>query len=230
MAYNYIMNTQKNSTPYKTLATIAAATALTALALRASRRSGVTDDDLAQSLPGDNIIPDAGYVADRATIINATPEDIWPWLIQLGRDRAGWYAPTWLERLLVWNKAKRGARHIVPAFQKLRVGDVVPDWGPGELEVLAKHAPHVLIYGSVKPRDSEGYIPGDYLFSWVHTVEQISPTQSRVYTRLRMRTADSPVLNALAPVAGVFDYATMVTMYAGLKQNVEAATQRVHKD
>ena len=96
---------------------------------RIGERSGVTDEDIARTLPGDELVNAPHMIADRATVIDAPAEHIWPWLMQLGKARAGWYFPAWLERVL---PAKaRGAREILPAFQTYAQGDLVPDYGPG---------------------------------------------------------------------------------------------------
>jgi hypothetical protein len=185
------------------------------IALRVGRRSGVDTNDLKRSLPGDSIIIAPAYVADRATLINAPAEEVWPWIVQLGKGRAGWYSPVWLERLLVWNPKKRGARTLLPQFQALKTGDVVADWGPGSLEVLDIKTGSYLLYGSIKPGDDIG----NYLFSWVHMLEKIDDTSCRLHTRLRIRSAN-PVFNAFALFGGVFDWATIVIMYSGLKYNL----------
>jgi hypothetical protein len=57
-----------------------------------------TDDELQAALPGDEIVPDA-IVSTRAIDIQAPPAAVWPWLIQMGQDRAGFYSYDWLERL-----------------------------------------------------------------------------------------------------------------------------------
>ena len=51
-------------------------------------------------LPGDDLIPDAGVVLDRAAEFACSAEVLWPWIVQLGKDRAGWHLPDWLERLV----------------------------------------------------------------------------------------------------------------------------------
>src|SRR5579862_2507543 len=53
----------------------------------------------ALELPGDHLIPDADVVLDRRARLTATPEQVWPWLVQLGKGRAGWYMSRRLERL-----------------------------------------------------------------------------------------------------------------------------------
>jgi len=185
------------------------------VSLRLGRQSGVTNIDKARSLPGDEIIARPAYIADRATTIQASADEVWPWLVQLGKGRGGWYAPVWLERLLVWNPKKRGVRTILPQFQRLKPGDIVPDWGPGTLEVIGLTPKKVLLYGSVQPRDEEG----QYLFSWVHVLEETTDHSCRLYTRLRIRRS-SWLFALVTPFAGLIDWATMVVLYAGLKYNV----------
>ena len=91
-------------------------------------RSGVSDAEVALPLPGDDLVPDATDVIDRAVTLPAPPAAVWPWLVQLGKGRAGWYFPRRLERVL----PKRGLRRIEPSLQQVAVGDDIPDWGPGE--------------------------------------------------------------------------------------------------
>ena len=82
------------------------------------RRSGATDAETALALPGDELVPAAGEVVDRCTTLAAPPEQVWPWIAQLGKGRAGWYFPGTVERLLP--KRGRGLRAIDPALQHAR--------------------------------------------------------------------------------------------------------------
>lgn len=74
-------------------------------------------------LPGDELVPDARYVMDHAVEIQAPPEAVWPWLVQIGQDRAGFYSHDWLERLI--GDDVRSADRIHPEWQALEVGDLV---------------------------------------------------------------------------------------------------------
>ena len=58
-----------------------------------------TRAEAAARLPGDDLV-DANVVMDRATTLPGTAEDVWPWLVQLGKGRAGWYLPRRAERLV----------------------------------------------------------------------------------------------------------------------------------
>jgi hypothetical protein len=86
-------------------------------------RWGSTDTELNAALPGDALVPDAHYSIQHAVSIRAAPEAIWPWLLQMGQDRGGFYSYDWLERLIgdeIWN-----ADRIHPEWQSRQVGDLV---------------------------------------------------------------------------------------------------------
>lgn len=78
---------------------------------------------------GDDILADADTVYDQRKTINAAPEDVWPWLVQWGKGRGGWYVPSKFEKVLP--EKYRSAPTINPAWQALKVGDSVPDYGLG---------------------------------------------------------------------------------------------------
>jgi hypothetical protein len=75
-------------------------------------------------LPGDDLVPDASWVIDRRLDLDAAPEQLWPWLVQLGKARGGWYLPRSIDWLLP--ERRRGARRILPQFQEVAVGDDTP--------------------------------------------------------------------------------------------------------
>lgn len=79
----------------------------------------MTMDDV-NTPPGDELVPAANMIFDHRTIIVATPEDIWPWLIQLGKRRAGWYLPAHLERLLPAGSCSHPPSPDAPSSSRLR--------------------------------------------------------------------------------------------------------------
>lgn len=87
-------------------------------------RWGATDEETRLSLPGDELLPDPAFRTTHAIAIGAPPEMVWPWLVQLGQGRGGFYSYDWLENLMGLNI--RTADRILPEFQDLEVGDVVP--------------------------------------------------------------------------------------------------------
>jgi len=84
-------------------------------------RWGATDEEVARAVPGDDVVKSPTFNATRAVTINAQPEEIFPWLVQIGFKRAGWYSYDWLD-----NAGIHSAEHILPEFQHLAVGDMIP--------------------------------------------------------------------------------------------------------
>jgi uncharacterized protein YndB with AHSA1/START domain len=82
---------------------------------------GASPNEIAEALPGDDLLPDAQFQATRAITIDAPPEAVWPWLVQVGCLRAGWYSNDLLDNL-----GHPSARSIVPHLQHLDVGQWVP--------------------------------------------------------------------------------------------------------
>ena len=103
-----------------------------ATAATAERNWGSTKAERAALLPGDELVPEPATVTTRAVDIAAPAEDVWPWLVQLGQDRAGMYSYDWLENLSGLHI--HSADRIHPEWQQLAVGDrvrLVPTgWGP----------------------------------------------------------------------------------------------------
>jgi hypothetical protein len=89
---------------------------------------GATAEDVSRKLPGDELLPDATLVSNRAVTIDAPPSAIWPWLVQMGSGRGGVYTYDWIENLFGLNM--HSARQILPQFQDLKIGDELP-LGPG---------------------------------------------------------------------------------------------------
>jgi hypothetical protein len=90
-------------------------------------RWGATDEEVAWALPGDELLP-AANVTTRAITIDGRPEQVWPWLVQLGYGRAGWYSYDWID-----NDGRPSATWVVPKLQRLEPGDqilMVPGMGP----------------------------------------------------------------------------------------------------
>ncbi len=86
-------------------------------------RWGATPAEIASALPGDELLPSPAEIVNRAVTIQAPPEQIYPWLLQLGADKAGMYSYTWLENLIACPQTN--ADRIHPEWQDLKVGDPV---------------------------------------------------------------------------------------------------------
>jgi hypothetical protein len=113
-------------------------------------RWGATDEEVRRSLPGDELDSPHGYrpISTRAITINAPPEEVWPWLVQMGSGRAGFYTHEWVERLLFITYADgHSATCIHPEWQELHVGDRVPYSRFNTVDVMMVDRPRCLIAG-----------------------------------------------------------------------------------
>ncbi len=88
-------------------------------------RWGTTDEELARTFPGADLIPDGRPSSTLAVTIEAPPAEVWPWLVQMGWERAGWYSWDLLD-----NGGRTSAREIHPEWQDLSVGDRLMAWSP----------------------------------------------------------------------------------------------------
>ena len=175
--------------------------------------------------PGDELVDPADVVMDRAFTVPGPPAQVWPWLVQLGKQRAGWYLPGRAERFLP--RSRRAARTVNPAWLGLRPGDVIPDYGGRHetFEVAAISAPSSLVYRSRR---------GHTDLTWSLTLEPAPgppgvldppgapepPSRTRVFLRLRM----APVRHQrLGRTAGeLVDLLTVAGMAAGLRERLAA--------
>ncbi len=86
-------------------------------------RWGPTEEEVLMRLPGDDLVEHPKLNATHAITIEAPVEEVWPWLVQVGQNRGGFYSYTWLENLVGCDM--RNADQIVPEWQELNVGDEV---------------------------------------------------------------------------------------------------------
>lgn len=84
---------------------------------------GATNEESHEALPGDELALQPKLKATHAITINAPATDVWPWLVQMGQDRGGFYSYTWLENLVGCHM--RNADEVVREWQELKVGDSV---------------------------------------------------------------------------------------------------------
>jgi hypothetical protein len=170
-------------------ALVASAVAAEALLIHLGRTFGSTAAERREPLPGDDIVDDAAAVTNHAIDIDAPPEAVWPWLVQMGWHRGGWYTARWVDRLLFpanWPSAHR----IIPELQDLTVGSFIPDGPPEsgcgmEVEVLEVNRVMVLHSTSHLPVGwrRRGIAALDW--SWAFVLE---PLEGGRRTRFRFRS------------------------------------------
>lgn len=168
--------------------------------------------------PGDALVSPADVVMDRAFTLGASAEDVWPWLVQLGKRRAGWYLPANVERWVP--RSRRALRHLDPALQDLAVGDVIPDWGGADATFRAVEVEpgRHLLYASTRGRTE---------LTWCLHLTPLATDRTRVHLRLRL----APVKRRrLARVGGgFFDMLTIAGLAAGLRERLGDAQRPDHR-
>lgn len=170
---------------------------------------GSTAEERARLLPGDDLVEKPTLDATRAITIRARPGDIWPWLAQVGVNRAGWYSYDWLDNL-----GRPSAREIIPELVDIKVGDLMPMSPDGKhgIPVHALDPPTTMIWGT----------PGDTSWAWV--LEPLSDGRTRLITRVRSRyrwLSPTIVFSMLLEFADIW---MMRRMLLNLRERTEAAT------
>ena len=168
-------------------------------------RWGATTDEVRAALPGDELLPGARSTT-RAIAIAAPPEDVWPWLVQLGYGRAGWYSYDWID-----NDGIPSVDRIVHELQELKVGDRI-EMMPGSGFVVRYIADGRAILGE----------SDDGSTTWCLYLAR-SFEGSRLLSRFRARwkvTPASAIWIALAEPGG---FVMERKMLIGLKKRAERA-------
>jgi hypothetical protein len=143
---------------------------------------GATEEEALALLPGDEFVHGDAESATHAVTIDAPVEDVWPWLVQVGQDKGGFYSYSWLENL--FGCRMRNVERVVPEFQHLRVGDGVrlhPKVPP--LPVLVCEPYEAIVMGS---NTDEPGTWGLYLF-------KVDERTTRLVARGRGRVGHGPL-------------------------------------
>ncbi len=150
------------------------------------RRWGATRGEVRKPIAGDDIVPHAKGQTTHAVTISAAAEDVWPWLVQMGYHRAGWYTYPWVDRYL-WHIDNPSAARIVPELQDLSIDDLVPDGEPGTAfyRVAVIEAPHALVLHSTShvPQPLRGRMTVDW--TWAYELRRVDSKTTRLVLRVR---------------------------------------------
>ncbi|MEP6710263.1 MAG: hypothetical protein ABJA64_00915 [Candidatus Saccharibacteria bacterium] len=175
-----------------------------------------TPQEVAKTLPGDEIITHADVTMDRAFTLKAIPEEVWPWLMQLGKNRSGWYFPRLIERFIP--PKKRALRSIEPKLQNLKVGSVIDDWGGRDatFEVAQIEENHHIVHISTR---------GKISMSWAIVLEPSDGDTTRVHFRLRLAPVSKKWLAESG--GGFIDALTIAGLEAGLRERISKSKSTV---
>jgi hypothetical protein len=203
---------------------------------RLGRRWGATGTEVVAALPGDDVVSAPIWTTTHAITIRATPAEVWPWLVQMGITRGGWYLSQRLDRI-VWRIDNPSLDRIDPDLQHLAAGDIVPDSvdGTAHFRVISVDPERALVLHSrrhpttgVWPDLSAGD-PGLFLdFSWAFVLHPLDDGATRLLLRTRAvvmagRRPAQPWMRVFLPLADFADFIYTRQMLRGIRRRVERA-------
>jgi hypothetical protein len=193
---------------------------------RLGQTYGSTSLERKASMPGDGIVAKPQFEVTHGITIDAPPASVWPWLVQMGWHRGGWYTARWVDKLL-FPANLASADQIIEEFQDLQVGDFIPDGAPETecgfvVEQLAE--PRLLVLHSTSHLPLEWRRNGRASVNWTWAFS-IVPLDSGGGSRLifRWRAATRPwwlTLSARAVIVPA-DFLMSRDMLHGMKRRTE---------
>lgn len=196
----------------KMLLAILAAVGLTALYLKWLRpwqlRWGATGDELTRAMPGDDDVSSPSFDATRGITVHAPPEAIYPWIVQIGMTRAGWYSYDLLDNL-----GRPSARQLLPEHQQIHIGQLIPMSPDGKYGVYVKEfKQNEWILWNDKEGDT----------TWFWGLYPAGENRTRLVTRVRMKyhwNSPAALFNLLVEFG---DLPMMRKCLLGIKERAEA--------
>jgi hypothetical protein len=206
-------------------------------------RWGVDPIEATQALPGDELVTEPTTIDTRGIDIAAPPEQVWPWLVQMGYKRAGWYSYDAIDM------NHGSSREIVPEFQSIEVGQVLPTHDDGGFVVKVAEAGKALVLyldstivrdqadvaaekAATEPKANiqatgrflNSAIPGGFAASWAFVLEPTASGGTRLIERFRV-TMEASTLPAsvLGPVLGFGVFAMTRRQMLGIRDRASAA-------
>lgn len=180
---------------------------------------GATEAELDAALPGDDIVQPVDHVATRAVSIEAPASTVWPWLVQLGQGRGGFYSFDWLENIA--GLGIHSADEINPQWQGLAVGDPVHLAEEMALEVAVLEPDRAIVLRS--PDSGGAPVPGSppFEFSWAFVLRPGTRGTTRLVIRERYGYRGQgarPVVEIASMMSSVMTRA----MLRGIKERAES--------
>jgi hypothetical protein len=161
-------------------------------------------------LPGDALVAASRSSDTRGITIDAPPELIWPWLVQMGYGRGGWYSIDQLDM-----RGSRASR-IVDEWQRLALGDVVPTHPGGGFAVKVLEPNRALVLYA------DTATPGDFAASWAFVLEPIGANRTRLIERVRYWGAEgSPLSNVALSALGFGVFVMVQRQMTGIRARAE---------
>ncbi len=176
---------------------------------------GASVEETSAPMPGDELVmsPNIGYT--RGISVNASPEQIYPWIVQIGAEKGGWYSYEWFETNVL-RCQNTNADRIHEEWQGLKVGDKVkmcPDENMPPAYLVARMDPGQAIV--------LGHQEGD---KWVEVWQFVLVPQQDGSTRLVIRSRSEMggwFWNVMRPG----EFIMMRGMVLGIRERAEAMAQ-----
>jgi len=197
---------------------------------------GVVPDEATRPLPGDDLVPDAQASDTRGITIEAAPERVWPWLVQMGYERGGWYSVDQLDM-----RAK-SANRIIDEWQDLAAGDILSTYPGGGFQVkLLDPNRSLVLYGDPStmqaPSEAEqqelpaglaasstflAQTPSEFKASWAFVLEPVGPNRTRLIERMRYWGGEgTPASRAALSMLGFGAFVMMQRQMVGIRSRAE---------
>lgn len=208
------------------------------------REWGADPVEASMPIPGDELVPEASATETRGITIDAPVAKVWPWLVQMGHRRAGWYSYD------VLDDRRPSADEILPEFQTLNSGDTVPmNQNSGfRVEVIEPERALVLYMDGAVIREQadraeaagdtmtepdrkradamRAASSSDFATSWAFFLQPIDEGKTRLVERFRVRTPGSRPANAVVrDIMGTGIVLMTRKQMIGIKERVERAEQ-----
>jgi hypothetical protein len=135
---------------------------------------GATPEETTSTMPGDAIVANPSWCATRAVTVKAPADAIWPWIVQMGYHRAGFYSHDRLD-----NDGIPSAETIIPEYQNLQVGELIPLSRTNHVRVVEMDRPGSMVWQFVA---AGGWSDA----TWVWVLAPAGPDRTRLLTRLRL--------------------------------------------
>jgi hypothetical protein len=195
--------------------------------LRSKYRTwGSTEEELNRELPGDELVKDVKGWYNHAITINAAPADVWPWVVQLGQNKGGFYSYELLENIV--GSKIHNANDIVPEFQNTLVGDKVmmtPKAAPYIVAAIEPGQSFVLRLRvnlqTQETVDNNQPLPDKYQDpSWLFFLEETAEGATRLISRSRNDWNHSKTNTFIYSIFGVISQVMDRKMLKGIKRRV----------
>jgi hypothetical protein len=190
-------------------------------------RWGATDEEVATPLVGDELIAEPAARITRAITIDAPPADVWPWVVQIGADRGGFYSYDRLENL--FGLRIRSAEEIVPEWQERAVGDLVTADARGRggwyvMEVRPGEALVLEMADLARGGPTRRTRPPFMEFSWAFVLRPLDDDRTRLLVRERVAFGNR-VAKVLGSPIGFVSFVMTQKMMRGIEQRAEASSR-----